>query len=240
MDIKDLIVRILEGRDIGVTGEIQSMEGDVGDPHEIPTNDLLKYTAPYIKGTVSDKDGNRAEALDLFKEYCEDCEYLGLVGRETVELCKGNGRDNKMRLWRKAKEFKYDFIDWDDREWVMKLLEYFYVLSMRNIEHLSREIMLLRDTDDRKPSGRDGIECIRVDSRGRIENMLVKRNNPTMTLDEFADKIMSSMEKTGAPSAEEDESSSTSSDKHSRSELLKRDEERDEREINRGNTTGVG
>ncbi|AFN82505.1 hypothetical protein EROM_020300 [Encephalitozoon romaleae SJ-2008] len=240
MDIKELIVRVLENRDIGMINWEVYIEGDRVDLHELSTADILKYTFPYIKGVVNDKAGNKYDGLKLFKEYCEDCEYLNLVGEETVALCRGGGRDNKIKLWRKTKEFRYDFIDWEDREWVMKLIEYFYIMSMKNIEHLNREIMLLQNKSDKNPRGNEGMECIRVDSRGRVENVLVGRNDPTMTLDEFAEKIMAEMDKDSSLPPQDETSSTSSDDDPSREKLLKRDDERDEREISRGNTTRMG
>lgn len=240
MDIKELIVRVLENKDIGVINWEPCIEGDRMDLHEISTTDMLNYTIPYIKGVVSDKTENKSDALKLFKEYCEDCEYLNLVGEETMALCRGGGRDNKIKLWRKTKEFRYDFIDWEDREWVMKLVEYFYIMSMKNIEHLNREIMLLQSKSDKSPRRNEGMECIRVDSRGKIENVLVGGNNPTMTLDEFAEKIMAGIDKDPPVPPQDETSSASSDDNPSREKLLKRDNERDERETSRGNTTRMG
>ncbi|ADM11032.1 uncharacterized protein Eint_020310 [Encephalitozoon intestinalis ATCC 50506] len=240
MNIKELIVRVLENRDIEAVGEMQYTEGDGEDLHELSTSDLLNCTSPYIRGVVNDKVGNKYEGLKLFKEYCEDCEYLKLVEEETIELCRTSGRDNKIKLWRKIREFRYDFIDWEDREWIMRLLEYFYIMSMKNIEHLNREIMLLQEKKDKESYKKKGIECIKVDSQGRISDFLARRNSPTMTLDEFAEKIMLGMEKGPSTSSREEEPEDSSSNNLSREELLKRDEERDEKEINRGNTTRMG
>ncbi|KAG5859477.1 hypothetical protein KMI_06g09990 [Encephalitozoon hellem] len=240
MDIKELIVRVLESRDLEMVNCEASIEGDRMDLHEISTADLLNYTFPYIKGVVNDRAGNRSEGLKFFKEYCEDCEYFGLVGKETMEMCRESGRDSKIKLWRKSREFRHDFIDWEDREWVMKLLEYFYVMSMKNIEHLNREIILLQNKGDRSPSRNEEMECIKVDPQGRIENILIRRNNPTMTLDEFAEKIMAGMNQTSSTPLQEESSGTSDDGEMPREELLKRDRERDEREVSRGNTAGMG
>lgn len=237
MDIRDLIVRAIEGRDMEVPETLGTMESGSADLHEVPTAELLSYTVPYLKGTEDDRKGHRDEALAHLKEYCEDCEYLGLVGKETVELCRGKDRESKIGMWRKTKEFRHDFIDWEDREWVLALLEYFYVMAVRSIEHLNKEVMLLQRKDHECAAGREGIECVRVDSRGRIEDVLVRRNTPTMTLEEFADKLMLSMPESLASPEQQEESSS---EKCSREEALRRDEEKDERRISRGNTMGMG
>lgn len=240
MGIRELILRVLEGRQ----GDISDIQQPV-EQHspsegldEISTADLLNYTIPYIKGVMSDGAGIKEKALEFFDEYCEDCEYLNIVNKEVIRLCKDIymlSRDAKIVLATKLSRFRFDYIDWDDREWIVDLLEYFYIKAAKNIEYLKREMVLVEGAGKDKEKN-DGIECIRIDENGRRSSMLVNRIKPTMTLEEFADKLVSGIEEKKVSSFDEE----SSSEKYSREELLKKDEKNDSKSADRGNTVGMG
>lgn len=242
MDIKSLILSILEGRELDSVDIVQAVERHSPNEslYEIPTGDLLNYTVPYIRGAASDRPESREKSLEYFSEYCDDCEYLGLVDKEVVELCRENSRaynrEARIRLANRLGRFRFGHVDWDDREWVVGLVEHLYIRAMKNIEYLRKEMELSENRGSEGHERKDGVECIRIDTRGRRERMLVNRIEPTLTLEEFADKLLSNMRESSGPSLEEE----SSSEKYSREELMRRDEDGDTRSINRGNTTGMG
>lgn len=244
MSIKDLIISILEGREVRIVDVVQPMEQRSQNEslYEIPTTDLLNYTIPYIKGVVSDRSDAKERALELFGEYCEDCEYLNLVDKDVVRICKESirlfNRDSRIALAKRLNNLRFDYVDWEDREWIIGLVEHFYIKAMRSIEYLKKEMALAQGKNRDRAVESNGIECIRIDTKGRRENILISRIEPTVTLEEFADKLMANMSETkiNASSLEEE----SSSEKYSREELMKKDEENDSKNINRGNTLGMG
>lgn len=232
MNIREVIMDVLMEREVGAVDAVGVEYSLNEDVDEIPTGDLLLHAIPFIRGVRSDRAGDREEALDLFREFCADCEYLGLVDREVVRVCGMHGRENRIWMAYRLGRFRFDCADWDSREWVLELLEHLYIRSMRGIEHLQREMELagMSREDDGE---RKGIECVRIDEGGRRENMLVSRIVPTMSLEEFADKVMGEVQETEAAGEEESEDCS-------REELMRRDKRSDERSVQRGNTTGMG
>ncbi|KAM0671566.1 hypothetical protein CWI42_020530 [Ordospora colligata] len=233
--IRELIVCVLEGRDIDVKDLPMDMADVDESLNDMEIDDILECVISYIHGVSSDRAGRKEDALRLFNEYCADCEYLKLVCKETIEMCRKKEREGRIRIQNKMREFRFEVIDWEDREWVMKLIEYFYVMGMKNVEHLNAEIELLEKSDECRASNQSGIECVRIDESGRAENMLVRRNKPTMSLDEFADKLMASM-KNEVKVIDDTEPE----EKYTRNELIMKDNERDWRGSNRGNTIGMG
>ncbi|KAH9412071.1 hypothetical protein HK407_02g02950 [Ordospora pajunii] len=235
--IRELIVRVLEGREID-GGALPMNTADAEESlSDMGIDDILGCVIPYLHGVASDRAGRKEDALRLFSEYCADCEYLKLVPEETMEICRKREREGRIRMQSKIRGFRFEVIDWEDREWVMNLIEYFYVVGMKNIEHLNAEIGLAERREECGASNRAGIECVRIDESGRAENMLVRRNKPTMSLDEFADRLMASM-KNEVKDADAD--GTEPSEMYTREELIMKDSEREWRGSNRGNTIGMG
>jgi hypothetical protein len=239
MILKEIILSILEGREVALQGiEEAEKHSHHGDADEIPTAALYDLVLPYARGVVEDRGPNKDRAMGCFREYCDECEYLKLVDSRTVMLCKHfsktRDRGDKIALMNMLRILRYDCIDWDDREWARALLEHLYIRAMQSISHLETEI--------RHGSGEVGerkdrrMECIRIDGRGNREEILVRRNKPEMTLDEFANRLIANMNRAKNSS----EPLSESSGEEDREEAIRRSEFNDEWHVRRGNTRGMG
>jgi hypothetical protein len=242
MIARETILGILEDKEVKLSGmEEPERYSHNEDLDEISTAALYDFTFPYIKGAIADRQSNMAEALRCFREYCDECGYLKLVSTGTIELCRRfsrtRDRSDKIALLNVLGRFKYSYIDWEDREWAIALLEHLYIRATQSIIHLEAEMRLSEHkvcvAEERE------MECIRIDTRGNRENVLVRRNNPEVTLDEFADRIMANIAKAEAgreaPSNEEG-----STEEESREEGIRKSEFNDEKHIRRGNTRGMG
>ncbi|KAF9763257.1 hypothetical protein NGRA_1394 [Nosema granulosis] len=104
---------------------------------DISTIDLPFIAVSYLNASLYDSWNNKQEAIDSYNEYNYLVESLGVV----VPFCVST-REDKIKVYSKKKSFSYHFIDWEDRDWLMKLLEYFYILSCESLNFLKHELKL--------------------------------------------------------------------------------------------------
>lgn len=207
---------------------------------EMTTGALLSFSAFFVEAYILDQQKERSEkATELLRKYCEECDYYRIVprryseaGRRATEV--GFLREDKIFFLREKLLFDATHLQWDSREWVLELLRHLYILAveLQNFIRMEKEIAHCPRSAGEAPA----ITCVKVDARGMRESMLVNRNNPTMTLGEFAEKLMAQQSKQAAQSATLPAMDSSDSIEM----LRKRDEFRDDLHFMKGNTLGKG
>lgn len=105
-------------------------------------------------------------------------------------------RNDKIFMFNKIKEFQYDFIDWDDKEYLKDLLKVCFYKALLLYRTLQSEELISKKSESYdelsvKPTAFTLMPCGHLNPISKIRKELFKRRiNPNMTLDEYADKIM--------------------------------------------------
>lgn len=211
---------------------------------EMSVDALLELSSFFIEAYVLDqnKSENKERIMELSSKYCEECEYYRIVPERFAEIrqrvtSSGFSREDRVFLHRQKAAFDTAFHRWNCRKWVVDLLRHLYILSVELYNFQCVENML-RSPPKAESAGTPGIRCVSIDTRGLRKSMLVSRNNPTMTLAEFSEKLMRNMKAEGQSVPEADVRDGEDSGELER--LRKRDEFRDDAHCTRGNTHGKG
>lgn len=211
---------------------------------EMSVDALLELSSFFVEAYVLDqnKSENKERIMELAGKYCEECEYYRIVSERFAEVrqrvtSSGFSREDRVFMHRQKAAFDTTFQRWSCRQWVVDLLRYLYILSVELYNFQCIENML-RSSPKAEAASTPGIRCVSIDTRGLRKNMLVSRNNPTMTLAEFSEKLMRNM-KTETQAATE-ANDRDGEDDGELERLRKRDEFRDDAHCIRGNTQGKG
>lgn len=245
LDIKEALAKIIRKErvedSIGMQADAYSKNESVD---EMSVDALLNLSSFFIEAYVLDqnKNENKERIMELASKYCEECEYYRIVPERFAEarlrvMGSGFSREDRVFLHRQKNVLDTEFNRWNCRKWVLDLLRHLYIMSVELYNFLYVESMLSPHPKAESPSIPD-IKCMSIDTRGLRKSMLVSRNNPTMTLAEFSEKLMrnTKAEKQEIPEADV----YYSSDDGELERLRKRDEFRDDAHCIRGNTHGKG
>jgi Mg-chelatase subunit ChlI len=241
MEIIEVLRRILKGEalervEIDLNKDAYSRNEDVS---EFSIDALLCLTIPFIQGAVSG-------SLTFYEEYCSECEFFKLVPEKFIAVRKrqemgtrGFEREDKISILKIKQRFLNSPWIWDNREWIIELLLYLYLLSVENVfyRRYEDELKAFRGQNEVEKEVKREIQFFTIDEKRERRELLVSRNNPTMSLEEFAEKETQNMEKREeASETEEDESA----DEESLETLRRKDEFRDSGMKGSGNTRGWG
>ncbi|EOB15442.1 hypothetical protein NBO_4g0070 [Nosema bombycis CQ1] len=276
MDLKSQIVTELHGTKRHTI--LNQVDYDFGPLEEISTIDLPFLTIPFLNGRVYYNFNNKKESLDCFLEFKSLLEGLGLISPVLKAACSSRAREDKIKIYNLKRSFTYHFIDWEDREWVIKLLEYFYILSSEEIYFLKEEKNLPKSSDQKEIKHFEVIkignkseyksEMVDLNREGLItapqpkpqstaasqpnffiehtlldkttvkfnrKDLLKRRINPKYTLEDFGDVIAERLKKLEEmPKIKPDIKEKTLK------EIREKDEEKDEKHVNKGNTERMG
>lgn len=181
-----------------------------------------------------------------------------------------NGRYNrgdKIRLQKEIREFRYDFIDWEDREYLLGMLRYALCRSIQMYNWLENEERVKAAADEKDEFGAEKQtnaykvwQCghttsLRVaastgyaEESVRRSDVLRRSNNPTMTLEEYGDMVLADMQSREAKAlnsksaAEEgiEEYDDDRKEEDSRRKAIRNDSINDEKRSNLGNIKKMG
>lgn len=150
---------------------------------EFTTNNLLYLTAYFINGYKKENDH--------LKQFINIVKHFNIVFTEILKIHEKLNetneyeRNDKLFLYNYKKEFKNTRIDFEDREYVMKLINYFFILSFEELFMVNYEMEI------KKYVKKD------IQKTADVKRpLLVRRIKPTMSLDDYADMIMKHVEKT--------------------------------------------
>ncbi|KAF7684038.1 hypothetical protein TCON_0759 [Astathelohania contejeani] len=233
MEIRLVIKKILNNEKLG-TIELTSKDKYSYNEslEEFNPSQLLYMAVPYIQAYIL-KDEMKEKASEYYTQYCDECEIMGLV-KDSLRKTGLDDRDTKLAILAYKRTFENSTHEWEDRGWVLGLLRYFYYIAIENIRFLKAEIEF--EKMERKYEEKiKEIVCIRVDERGERKKLLVDRNKPTMSLDEYADMVMKAK---GMMNTIEDDIPLEEEIEPSREELIAMDELKEEK--GKGNTIGRG
>lgn len=130
MDIRNQIFLELHNKPRTIL--LKDLDYDFGPLEEISTIDLPFLTIPYLNASLMDRGSKKEEAMALFTE------YIQLVEKYFTPI-RINTREDKIRIYNLKQSFTFDYIDWEDREWLVRLLEYFYIKSLETLRFLKLE-----------------------------------------------------------------------------------------------------
>ncbi|EOB11526.1 hypothetical protein NBO_1103g0001 [Nosema bombycis CQ1] len=171
MDLKSQIVSELHGTKRYTI--LNQVDYDFGPLEEISTIDLPFLTIPFLNGRVFYNFYNKEESLDCFLEFNCLLEGLGLISPVLKAACSSRAREDKIKIYNLKRSFTYHFIDWEDREWVIKLLEYFYILSSEEIYFLKEEKNLPKSSDQKDIKH---FEVIKIGNESEYKSEMVDLN----------------------------------------------------------------
>lgn len=241
--IKEAIIKIIK-KEKFVQGDIihENIYSKNECIEEMSTETLLGFSINFIEAYILDQHSQSPSRIkEYLLNYYEECEYYGIVSKKYKDvgqrLMTGkHSREDKLFFLKEKLSFDHMYLKWDCRKWVLQLLCYLYVLTVELYSFVDMEVQLKKNNTD--CAGRHELKCMRIDEKGLRKNMLVCRNKPTMTLSEFADKLMTSnqiaMQKASEAEAGKKEEEEILED------IRKRDELQDDMHFMRGNTSGKG
>lgn len=231
------------------------------DIEELDISDILYLCIPVINGKYHDQLGNKKESIEQYEDFIINIEDLNKWNKlsEIFKNMEDTGlisRNDKIYMYNIKKYFRFDYIDWEDREWIYSLIEYLFILCIEDIHILKIEIEMMKlskNVDDEKRNVKNVDDVKHVDDVKNAENILtvrnIKRNDilvnrikPKYTLDQFANKLMKQIEKKGKSSVNEDlyEKEDEREIEEDISNMRMKDEINDERHVSKGNTDNVG
>jgi hypothetical protein len=206
---------------------------------EMSLDTLVSFTSFFVEAYILDQQKQNSErAMELLRKYCEECDYYCIVPQRYSEAAKramevGFSREDKIFFLHEKALLDTTHIQWDSREWVMGLLRHLYILAveLHNFMKMEKKITHCpKEVGDVPP-----IKCLKIDACGMKRNMFVNRNGPTMTLGEFAGKLVAQ-----GTQATQTTKKATKDGEDTLEALRKRDEFRDDLHFRKGNTQGKG
>lgn len=164
------------------------------DLEEINNQSLLSFTIPFVNGHLT---------LDIsfYEEYMDLIDHYKIIDKQ-IKNMRQFTKEN--RTWKRNDKIGKDYFinnftklnrDFDDREWILDLLKYFYLISIDEVMFLVNLKRIENPTGYKTSDVKKYDNILRIDESGKRENLLVERNKPTMSLDDYAMKIMAEMKK---------------------------------------------
>lgn len=228
---------------------------------DIPTEELLGVTISFVKafgGSKADVDSYASRVLDLNvferEEYCVPSEMgifaPGSLAREAGRtpynfdprrvhesiLNRAYNRSDMIYLVGKVRSFRFDFVDWSDREFLVEIIKYTFYRSLLMLRSITNEESLEQCNGSYQETPQ--MQAYVLASCGHINpvyderrKMLRRRIEPVMSLDDYAKTILKDMKKR--------EELSSKNSENSRVEHPREDMDDYKRNF-RGNTKNVG
>lgn len=228
---------------------------------DVPTEELLGVTTSFVKawgGSKADIDCyvNRVLDLDVFEqEEHYDAQSMGTLcpdslareaGRAAYRfdprrvyesiLCHEHSRSDMVYLMGRVRSFRFDLIDWEDRETLVEVIKYTFYRSLLRLRSIGNEERLKPCNDDHRDVPK--MQAYVLSSCGHMNPvyderraMLRRRVEPTMSLDEYANMVLDDMKQR--------EELATKSSGSSRAKQPQEDLDEYKRNF-RGNTKNVG
>ncbi|WUR03742.1 uncharacterized protein VNE69_06063 [Vairimorpha necatrix] len=104
--------------------------------NDLDSRDLLDFSIPFLNGKYLETQNRKQESIEEYENYMFYIEDL-----KDQEKYNIKSRNDKIKMYKIKKSFRFDFIDWDDKEWILSLLEYLYVVSIETVNYLKLEII---------------------------------------------------------------------------------------------------
>merc|ERR1712080_240770 len=170
---------------------------------EMNSDDIPLLTIPFV-------NAYNFNSFEMYLNFVEDIENLGFledhlkIGIDFKEL-KNKKTENKeflsfIEITREKKlshfSFKSSFKSLPinfTKEYNKAILTYLYILAIENINFIQFKIGKESSSRREEPTKKHKIKFVEVPKNSRID-FFKNRNKPTMTLDEFADKIEKEIE----------------------------------------------
>lgn len=175
--------------------------------------DLFSILNNFIRSYQLDQQGDDSvSVIENLKLYFEDCEYSEIIDetlirmKQSVLSGKSLRRDDRIMLYRlkliiyKTGISNYNEGDYEMTEdWVIKTLVHFYILGIEMVIHIHATDLPIRTSNPIYDTFHNGgyttykpLECIQIDQKGNKAAILVERNLPTLSLDDFVSKLIGS------------------------------------------------
>ncbi|EPR78918.1 hypothetical protein SLOPH_1683 [Spraguea lophii 42_110] len=194
MNFKRILSKILKNEDISeeqiiMTNEIYSSNELVED---LSLDSLYTLTQSLIIGIKTNN-------IFYYKNFFEELEHLQIVDKKFIQI-KNNilegkmyNRDDKIFVYEIKQNFKKSNIDWESRYWAIELLKYLYIKGIDIMDMMNKE-KEIQKYKDIKIKPKEGMKVVQLTDKNIRTEIFRNRNNPTMTLEEFSDKIMKNIE----------------------------------------------
>lgn len=180
MDIKDAIIQILQNN---FQNNTQVLFPDISDDNELN----LSMTVSFIKGLQTRKK-------EFFLEFIKEMKFLKINNQ-----IYNNDRNAKIHTYQVKKTFKNMKIDFDDVDYIKKLLEYFLIISKEEIELIEMEenYQTYKKTEKKNiyyQKLTNTFQCTKIDGH-ETEKLFVRRIKPTLSLNDYAEMVMHNFKK---------------------------------------------
>jgi hypothetical protein len=192
------------------------------------------------KQVATDSDLNNLNSFEsgfLMKNLIKESPEYKFNSLKVINEVKSGilNREDKIYMYNRIKEFKIDFIDWGDREYIENLLRICFYKAVIHYRSIITEQQVLKKAESieeaqKAPTAFTMMPCGHLNPLKDVRKELLKRRiNPTMTLDEYADSLMEKMNR-----IENEEKKDKSIE-----ELREEDDKKDIRKNFRGNTKNI-
>ena len=185
-DIRFVLIEVLNNRQIEkpeFTAPFLSYNEKVS---ELNSFELLTYTAQYLEGYYFIKRNLNSDAKKAFENFASEIEFIKILeeSNHLLEKIKNKSINREERiLCYTNMNIRIIEYRWEDFDWIMKLLTKLYYTAIQQIIMIERDLeMQLYGIKTKE------IRNIQIKEEN-VRKMLVKRINPTMTLDEFVAKL---------------------------------------------------
>ncbi|RVD91626.1 hypothetical protein TUBRATIS_18970 [Tubulinosema ratisbonensis] len=182
MNIEDILVKLIKKeelpKDLSYEKEPYLHYEELDD---IPTHKLTCFLYNFIDYFIT----NSTQHLKNFIKEVEDYKLIKKEFLQIKSVYQTNfSRELKIYLFKLKKSFLEKNIDFKDRNYILNLINYFYLESL---EFLRYERIEFKE-EEKKP-----ISVIQIDCKGKKKDLFFDRNKPTLSLDDYANKVMSAM-----------------------------------------------
>jgi len=163
----------------------------------------------------------------------------------------GNSYDRSARIYliSKVKSFKFDFIDWEDRDFLIEMIKYTFYKSLLALRTITNEENIKQKPSEASEEPRS-MESYKLYSCGHVDKiyderkeLLSRRLKPTMTMDELTSIAVTDMKKREEKSKIKEKNiidKIEDSDSKSRDEYERLDSVKEDARSFPGNTKNIG
>lgn len=183
--------------------------------------DLLNICIYFINGKYYHQENDLENAKTEFN-------FFLLFVESFVTKLNVSKREDKIKMYHIKRNFKFDLIDWEDKNWLNLLLEYFYVLCLEDKYYIELEIEIKSVQNKNNNLTIKAVDYLTKNNYVR-QNLLKTRIKPKYTLEEFGIKLAKKINNRQLEVVSEDKEETIES-------LRFKDELKDEMHFSKGNT----
>lgn len=238
---------------------------------DLSKDDAVKLTVPFVDGVLNNdrkslerfietviklgifetRDGDfvfpEAEVPGLKYSTVSDAYHFDPQRVYSDVLSEKLSRNDKIYINRRIVDFRPDYIDWEDKEFLKKMLKSCFYRAVLLIKALTNEDSIKKVSDDISEKNRKPTQIYKLMPCGHLNPLELKRKDllkrkfePAQTLDEYVENLLKHKSKASARNSNNIDNDKNSEENRDVQRIRQSDDFNDFRRNFRGNTRNVG